>query len=161
MIIVLVGESASGKSTVENLIQERKPGIKKIVTYTTRPKRDGEQDGIDYHFVTDAEFEKMKRRGAFIESATYRGWNYGSAKRDFKRGGDIIVVLTPHGCRSVKKWASRHPFIKVVSVYFDVDRRSRLIKLLQRGDNIDEAYRRNLSDVGQFDGFADEADYII
>ena len=51
--------------------------------------------------------------------------------------------------------------INAVCFYINVPRRDRLIKILQRGDNIEEAYRRNLSDVGQFDGIADEVDYVI
>lgn len=161
MIFVLVGESASGKSTIEKLVQERESSFSKVVSYTTRPARDGEADGVDYHFISDREFEKMVKENAFIESAKYRGWNYGSARNDYSDGKNHIVVLTPHGCRSLKKWAENRPDVKVVSIYFDVDRRSRMIKILKRGDDIDEAYRRNISDVGQFDGFADEADYVI
>jgi len=161
MIVVLVGESASGKSTIEKLIKERDGSFTKIVSYTTRPMRDKEQNGIDYHFISDDEFTDMVSANAFIESAQYRGWNYGSAKKDYDDGNNHVVVLTPHGCRSLKRWAKTNPGTKVISIYFDVDRRSRMIKILRRGDDIDEAYRRNISDVGQFDGFADEADYVI
>ena len=51
--------------------------------------------------------------------------------------------------------------INVVSFYINVPRRDRLIKILQRGDNIEESYRRNLSDVGQFDGIEDEVDFVL
>ena len=161
MIVVLVGESASGKSTIEKLIKERDTSFTKIVSYTTRPMRDREQNGIDYHFISNDEFANMISDDAFIESAKYRGWNYGSAKKDYDDGNNHVVVLTPHGCRSLKRWANNNPGTKIISIYFDVDRRSRMIKILNRGDDIDEAYRRNISDVGQFDGFVDEADYVI
>lgn len=160
MIVVLVGESASGKSTIEKLIKERNQSFTKVVSYTTRPMRSGEVNGIDYHFISEDEFSEMLKANAFIESAQYRGWNYGSAKSDYNDGNNHIVVLTPHGCRSLKRWANKSG-VKVYSIYFDVDRRSRMVKILNRGDDIDEAYRRNISDVGQFDGFADEADYIV
>ena len=160
MILVLVGESASGKSTIEKIFHERNPTFNKVVSYTTRPARDGEREGVDYHFVTVETFEQMRKEGAFIETAQYRDWLYGSAKSDYIVEGNVIAVLTPHGCRSLKRWA-KEAGISVYSVYVKVDRRSRLIRNLYRGDNIEEAYRRSLSDVGQFDGFADEADYII
>ena len=51
--------------------------------------------------------------------------------------------------------------MKCTSIYLDVPRRDRLMKCLSRQDNIEEAYRRSLSDVGQFDGIADEVDYIL
>lgn len=68
-----------------------------------------------------------------------------------------MVVLTPHGLRQLKKNID----LKIISFYIKVPRRDRLIKILKRGDDIEEAYRRNLSDVGQFDGIEDEVDYVI
>lgn len=164
MIVVLVGESASGKSTIANLIQERDPSFSKIITYTTRPMRDGETDGVDYHFVSEEEFDRMERDGEFFESASYRGWRYGSASGDYADGKDHVVVLTPHGYRMLKRRRESSSWLhhtRIVSIYLDVDRRSRIIKLLERGDDIDEAYRRSLSDAGQFDGFEDETEYKI
>jgi guanylate kinase len=160
MIIVLVGESGCGKSTVENIFHERNPTFHKVISYTTRPKRQNEQDDVDYHFITIEEFDRLREEGAFIETAQYRDWKYGSAKDDYAQEGNCIAVLTPHGCRTLKRWAETQG-IEVVSIYINVDRRSRLIKNLNRGDNIEEAYRRSLSDVGQFDGFEDEADFTI
>lgn len=164
MIVVLVGESASGKSTIANLIQERDPSFSKIITYTTRPMRDGETDGVDYHFVSEEEFDRMERNGEFFESASYRGWRYGSVSADYNDGKDHVVVLTPHGYRRLKRRQQNSSWLhhtRVIGIYLDVDRRSRVIKLLERGDDIDEAYRRSLSDAGQFDGFEDETEYKI
>ena len=70
---------------------------------------------------------------------------------------DKVAVLTPHGLRQVSKIKD----INVISFYINVSRRNRLIKILQRGDDIEESYRRNLSDVGMFDGICDEVDYVI
>lgn len=153
-MIVIVGESASGKSTVAQQLVEHYD-FKQIITYTTRPPRKGEKDGIDYHFVTDEEFAKLKAEGFFAETAKYNEWSYGSAKKDYKM--DTVAVLTPRGLRSIIKNGTKNVF----SVYLNVPRRDRLIKCLERGDNIEEAYRRNLSDVGQFDGIKDEVDLIV
>lgn len=161
IIVVLVGESASGKSTIEKLIEERDSSFTKIISYTTRPPREGEKNNVDYHFVSIDDFLFMIKLNVFIENAQYRGWHYGTARDHYFDEKNHIVVLTPHGCRSLKKWAQGNPYIKVISIYFKVDRRSRMIKILKRGDDIDEAYRRNISDVGQFDGFEDEADYTL
>lgn len=136
-MIVLVGESASGKSSIEkNLVDNY--GYKKIVSYTTRQPRQGEVDGIDYHYISESQFIKLQKEGYFAEVGEYNGWHYGTAKNDCT--SDKVAVVTPHGLRQ---------------------RRDRLIKILQRGDNIEEAYRRSLSDVGQFDGISDEVDYIV
>jgi guanylate kinase len=153
-LIVLVGESASGKTSVQKYLKEHYE-YKDIVSYTTRQPRDGEVDGIDYHFITVEQFKSLKEQGFFAETAVYNDWNYGVAKEDCT--DDKVAVLTPHGLRQVSKLKD----IDVVSFYINVPRRDRLIKILQRGDNIEEAYRRSLSDVGQFDGVEDEVNFVI
>ena len=153
-MIVLVGESASGKSSIEkNLINNY--GYEKIVTYTTRQPRVNEVDGVDYHFIDMNEFCDLQEQGFFVEVAQYNGWCYGTAKEDCVNGK--VIVLTPHGLRQISKIQD----INLISFYINVPRRDRLIKILQRGDNIEEAYRRSLSDVGQFDGIEDEVDHIV
>lgn len=153
MIIVLVGESSSGKSTIEKELF--KLGRIKIISYTTRPQREGEVDGVDYHFISDYEFKRLQKVNFFAEAAEYRGWSYGSAKEDYIDGS--VVVLTPHGLRQVKRIEE----LKLYSIYINVPRRDRLIKILQRGDDLEESYRRNLTDVGIFDGIKDEVDKVI
>lgn len=153
-MIILLGESSSGKSSIEKLMVE-KYGYNKVVSYTTRQPRENEVDGVDYHFISVYEFNKLEAQGFFAETAKYNGWYYGTAKEDCT--DDKVAVLTPHGMRQIKKIDG----INVVSFYISVPRRDRLIKILQRGDDIEEAYRRNLSDVGQFDGIEDEVDYKI
>lgn len=153
-MIVLVGESASGKSSIERYLMDNYR-YKKIVSYTTRSPRLGEVDGIDYHFVSVEEFKRLKENGFFAETAVYNNWHYGTAKEDCT--DDKIAVLTPHGLRQISKVDG----IRAISFYINVPRRDRLIKILQRGDDIEEAYRRSLSDVGQFDGIEDEVNYVI
>ena len=153
-MVILVGESAAGKSSIERCLVENY-GFNKIVSYTTRPPRDGEVDGVDYHFISVEQFNQLKADGFFAETASYREWNYGVAKEDCT--DDKVAVLTPHGLRQVSKIDG----VNVTSFHINVPRRDRLIKLLQRGDNIEEAYRRSLSDVGQFDGIEDEVDFVI
>lgn len=153
-MIVLVGESASGKSSIEKYLVDNY-GYKKIVSYTTRQPRDGEVNGVDYHFIDRSQFRRLKLQGFFAETATYNDWYYGVAKKDCTN--DKVAVLTPHGLRQISKLND----INITSFYINVPRRDRLIKILQRGDNIEESYRRNVSDVGMFDGIEDEVDYVI
>lgn len=164
MIIALVGESGSGKTTLANYVSSKEcenANLKKVVTYTTRPKRDLEVDGVDYYFINDYQFKRMIVDD-FVEFNCYRGWKYGT-KINFDDGDDKVVILTPAGVRNLKVYLKNHPEIKekVLVVYLCVDRSSRLIKILERGDDIDEGYRRNLTEVGQFDSFDKECDYIL
>ena len=152
-MIVLVGESASGKSSIERELVAL--GFNKIVTYTTRPMRKEDINGKTYHFISEEQFNDMVEKNLFAEHASYNGWQYGTAKEDCT--DDKVVVLTPHGLRQLKKNID----LKIISFYIKVPRRDRLIKILERGDDIEEAYRRNLLDVGQFDGIEDEVDYVI
>ena len=157
MNVVLIGASASGKSTLQTMLIKREPCFKKVVTYTTRPPRDGEVNGVDYHYITNEEFDKLVNEGFFAEHNSYREWSYGTPKHELMNDNENhVIVLTPAGYRELKK-----NNIETLSILIDVDRRSRLINNLKRGDNIEEAYRRSLSDVGQFDGVANEVDYII
>lgn len=154
-MLVILGESASGKTSLQNILCET--GIfKKIVKYTTRPARIEEIEGEDYHFVDIKTFDKLINAGFFVKHDTYNGWKYGLAKKDFFTLQNTISVVTPSEFRFLKLI---HP--NLISIYLMVDRKSRMINLLNRGDSIDEAYRRNLSDLGQFDGVCNEVNYVI
>lgn len=159
-MIVLVGASGSGKTSVAKELEKR--GYSRVVTYTTRPMRNGEKDGVDYHFLSDEDFDTIK--DCFVEHSTYRGWEYGCgiSIRDIDNKNSV-VILTPCGMRKLKKSYPNSLIYpnKIFVVYLNVDRNARLVKILQRGDNVDEAYRRNLSDVGMFDGVENEADVCI
>lgn len=152
-MIVIVGESASGKSTIEKELCKR--GYKKVISYTTRKPRQGEVDGFDYHFITVEDFREKQKNGFFAETGEYNGWLYGSAVKDCTN--DKVAVLTPHGMRQLKK----NKKLDIFCVYIKTKRRTRLIRMLTRGDNIEEIKRRDASDIGQFDGIEDEVDNVI
>lgn len=153
-MLILVGESASGKSSIEKYLCEYFE-YNKLISYTTRSPRENEQNGVDYHFISEEKFNELKSQDFFAEVGCYNGWYYGSAAEDCTN--DKVAVLTPHGLRQLKKNTN----LNIFTVYINVPRRDRLIKILQRGDNIEEAIRRNISDVGQFDGIQDEVDFVV
>lgn len=153
-MIAIIGESGAGKSSVEKELESTFL-FNRIITYTTRPKRENEQNHIDYHFINDTTFSNMVTNNLFAETTVYRGWSYGTAKEDCK--DNSVIVIDPHGLRQLK----RNTDIDIVSFYIKVPRKDRIIKMLQRGDDIEECYRRSLSDVGLFTGIEDEVDYVI
>ena len=158
-VIILVGESASGKSSIEKeLIKSY--GLKKIVPYTTRPMREGEVDGVDYHIITVPEFGEKVARGEFAEYSQFNNWFYGTLGADY--AGNKVATLNPGAMRKVQKmFNSDITDVGIITIYINVPRRDRLIKILSRGDDIEEAYRRNVSDVGQFNEIECEVDYVI
>lgn len=154
-MICIVGEQGSGKSTLANELE--KFGYEKVVTYTSRPPREGEVDGEDYHFKSREFFES--KRDQFLEISEYRGWLYGCMTKDFHQNS--VVVLTPAGMRRLIDYeyeASFNEPLDVYTVYLMVSRRQRLIKLLSTREDIDEILRRDMTEIGQFDGIVNEVD---
>ena len=80
LLFVLSSPSGAGKSTIARMLMESDDGVAMSVSATTRPIRPGEQDGIDYHFVGDAEFDRMVAGGEFLEWAHVFGHRYGTLK---------------------------------------------------------------------------------
>lgn len=130
-------------------------GIKKICSYTTRPIRNGETDGIDYHFISEGEFKQKLEEGFFAEHTIYRDWFYGTAKEDCL--DDRVLVANPHGLRQIKKIKD----ITTYSFYVKTEGRIRLIRMLNRGDDIMECFRRYFSDMGVFQNVEEEVDMIL
>jgi guanylate kinase len=155
-MIILVGCSAAGKSSIEKELVAK--GYKNIVSYTSRPIREKETNHKDYHFITKEEFETKKKEGFFAENTIYNGWYYGIAKSDMK--GDAIVVVEPYGFRQIKKLSEKNKSI-LISFFIDCPERTRLKRMVDRGDNLMEVFRRIFSDQGVFQGICDEVTYII
>jgi guanylate kinase len=83
------------------------PGIVRSVTHTTRPRRPGEEDGRDYHFLSQAEFERRRQAGGFLEWATVHGYLYGTSRPDISRlcqqGLDVLLVIDYQGASSLRR----------------------------------------------------------
>lgn len=159
-IIVIVGESGSGKSTLEKELTD-KLNYKRIKSTTSRPIR-ATENGSEYNFISDEEFRQMLTDDKFVEHARYNGWYYGLPISELTNKS--IAVLTPHGLRQLRTYLRRYDLenkYSLTAIYLKVDRRSRLIKLMQTRDDIEECYRRNLSDIGMYTGIEDEVDLVL
>ena len=156
-MLVLVGKTCSGKSTVAKILEKR--GYNRIVTYTTRPKRAGEADGIDYHFITVEDFLKRRENGFFAETAEYDAsfghCYYGSAKADYTADKSVIV-LNPKGIKQVLSSG-----LKPTVIYLNAADTLLKERAIARGDKPEEISRRLLSDEKQFAGIEQYADYTI
>lgn len=106
-VIGICGKSAAGKDlTATRLVEEyKKIGIpaKKVISYTTRPPREGEVDGVDYHFVDLETFIEMQYDNKFIEHTEFRGWRYGTAINSFDDNCINICVLNPVGMTKLER----------------------------------------------------------
>jgi len=94
-MVILSGPSGVGKDTLLDRWIEANPLVRRVVTYTTRPPREGERDGIDYHFVTERRFQELVREGAFWEHKNVHGNLYASPKKDTEQmvAEGLIAVL--------------------------------------------------------------------
>lgn len=127
-MILLIGASASGKTEIAKLLQQ-KYGIKKVVTTTTRKMRVGEKQNVDYHFVGEEEFLRLEKEGAFVETAFYNGKHYGSSKKEISK--DKVLIVEPKG--SAAFIALHDP--SIVSFYLYSSESSRENRMRLRGDS--------------------------
>lgn len=168
MLIVIVGESGSGKSTIAKTLAERH-NVPEIVTYTTRNKRIGEKNGIDYHFVTNDIFQTMIDNNQFIEYEEYsQGRFYGTTKESIieaANNGVSCIVVTPGGMRNIEKIVDNN---KLLKVYLNVPLGERVQRYIKRCgvnkfnfDDMNEINARVNRDFGMFLGIEKEVDTVI
>lgn len=105
LLIVLSSPSGAGKTTISRLLLEADPDITMSVSATTRPMRPGETEGEDYHFVEDAEFDRLVAAGEFVEWAPVFGFRYGTPKAPVKAalrdGRDILFDIDWQGTQQL------------------------------------------------------------
>ena len=118
-MIVCVGASASGKTELaKNLYHHY--GYKKCVTTTTREKRIGEKDGIDYHFLSKEQFESLIKNEGFFEVTVYNQTYYGIQKKDVSKDG--IIIVDPNGANTLIDQLGKDVFVVYVKASEDIRR---------------------------------------
>lgn len=137
-LYILLGRSASGKTTVAEELIERNFG-EFLVSYTTREPREGEINGIDYHFVDNKEFEKTKMIASFSAG---KNWHYGVSRDSlFSDNNLFFPVISSSYALEVAKEAKALG-VEVTVIYLNIDREERIKRLLLRGDDKDSIKRR-------------------
>jgi guanylate kinase len=105
-VFVITGPSGVGKGTLIRSLLEREPRLRLSVSATTRAPRPGEEDGREYHFLTDEEFERRLQAGEFLEHATYAGNRYGTllSEVEDRRGSEgVVLEIEVQGARQVRE----------------------------------------------------------
>ena len=106
-MIVITGPSGVGKGTVIRLLRERLSGIRLSISATTRPPRPGEVDGVDYHFMSDSQFDRLVAEGAFVEHAQYAGHRYGTLRTELEGASQsrevIVLEIELQGARQIRE----------------------------------------------------------
>ena len=106
LLIVLSSPSGAGKSTISRMLLASDPEVEMSISATPRPKRPGERDDVDYHFVGDAEFDRLIAEGDFVEWAPVFGYRYGTPKAPvkaaLKAGRDILFDIDWQGTQQLQ-----------------------------------------------------------
>ena len=145
--IILVGPAASGKDYVCKYLKDK--GLRKSITYTTRPCRDKEEDDKDYHFIDDKQFNQMINENKFYEWDNFIGWFYGSSSEDFVNSQ--LFIKTPKGVSRLDSEDRKKCFIVYLDIPEDIIRE----RLNGRNDSNDSNERRIMSDKEDFKDFTD------
>lgn len=160
-ILILSAPSGAGKTSLARALLERRPETTLSVSHTTRPMRPGERDGVDYWFVTPAEFERMARAGEFIEHARVfdnrYGTSYAAVEGPMREGRTVILDIDWQGARSV-----RGRFADALSVFILPPSREELERRLRgRGQDPEDVIARRMREAEEQIGHYDEYDYVI
>ena len=148
-IFVLLGESGCGKDTIAREILNN--NLSRVVTTTTRQIRENESEGVDYYFISEDEFKLKIENDEFIEFNKFKTWYYGLTKQSLLSNShdNLLIILNPKGLYSLIDYGT-HNNIQVVPIYIYCNERLRLIRTLQRNDNVDEVLRRVYADREDF-----------
>lgn len=138
MFLILCGKSASGKDTIAKRLSRR--GFEPLISYTSRPMRDGEKEFVDYVFLTKQDFEQRIKEGRFIEYRSYKTlvngnedvWYYGTPKRDLidmlTAEKDFVIVLDLDGAKVFMDYYGRENCFCVSIEASDSTRTERAMK---------------------------------
>jgi len=145
--LIIVGKGGSGKDHLRKKLEDK--GFKYCVSHTTRPPREGEEDGKDYHFISlDTAIHGFIETKRFYEHVVFNDWIYGTSLEEFYSSN--LFIMTPSGLESMKREDRIESFV----VYLDIDESTRRERLSQRND-ADKLERRLNADYLDFKDFKD------
>lgn len=164
MLIVLTGKTASGKDTIKSALLKRFPNLNTIITTTSRSMRNGEQDGLDYHFLPRNEFERKIQEKDFAEYVEYGGNLYGTYKAELEQAlkQDTLWRIDPSRAGHVRELLEKlYPGQKAVVIYVTVPDGVVLQRLKNRGLSEEEIQKRMNDDKKIWEKYKDNYDFIV
>lgn len=173
-LITLTGTSACGKDSLLNKVLESNKNIKPIISVTTRPKREGETDGVEYKFITLEELTELYNDEELIEIREYNTkhgmWYYGITKDSIDVDSDdiYIVIVDVQGVIQLRQYLNslKSDNIKVESVFINCSGKERMFRSLTREQNLNdeqiaEICRRYLDDQANVGAYKEAFDIIL
>lgn len=156
-IFYFMGKSASGKDTIFKEIKKRMPELRTVVLYTTRPIREGEQEGVEYHFVDEEKLREFEKDGKVIELRAYHTvhgiWKYFTVDDGQFDGDENFIAIGT--LESYEKMVAYMGADSLVPIYIQVDDGERLLRAVERErkqkePKYEELCRRFLADAQDF-----------
>ena len=158
-LFVFTGPDGSGRKTIADMTGTTLE-LKKVISFTTRLRRQGEQEGQDYHFVAEDVFKKDDRNGAFVETAYMDGHYYGIKRTDIERllseHRFAYVIVNPESA----KWLKSAYGDTVVRLFLYADRQSLRKRQLERGDG-EAVVERRLSHYDEAMAYMHDCEYAF
>ncbi|HEU4656574.1 MAG TPA: guanylate kinase [Capillimicrobium sp.] len=160
-VFVITGPSGVGKGTLIRALLERVPELELSVSATTRRPRAGETQGVDYHFLSDAEFDRLVREGAFVEWAEYSGRKYGTLRSELEdrvnAGRPVVLEIELQGARQVRRTVP-----EAVQVFIAPPSPETLqLRLVGRGTDTPEEIQRRLDVAREELAAQDEFGHVV
>ncbi len=158
----MTGPSGVGKGTLIRTLRERVPGLELSISATTRRPRPGEQAGVDYHFLSQEEFDRRLEAGEFLEHAEYAGNRYGTLVSELTRARDagaraLVLEIEVQGARQV-----REALPAAVQVFIAPPSEEALrTRLVGRGADDPEQIERRLAVANDEIAARDEFEHVI
>lgn len=161
LLFIVSAPSGTGKTTLVERLVQIVPGLRLSRSYTSRPARPGECDGVDYNFVTRAEFDRMAAAGEFLEWADVFGHGYGTGAADTERllaaGQDVVLVIDVQGAHQVRVRGVEHTAIFVLPPSYQALE----ARLRGRSTDTEEQMQRRLATARAEVGRYVEYDYVV
>ena len=143
--LILVGKAASGKDHLRKRLMDK--GLNYGISHTTRPPREGEVNGQDYHFVTEEEFLNIIDQGDMVEYQQFIGWYYGMATWEWDKAD--IIILNAEALEQLSPEVRKECTV----IYLDIPLEVREQRMLERNDTDDNYKRRLQADEEQYKDF--------
>ncbi|MDP3973239.1 MAG: hypothetical protein Q8P92_00205 [Candidatus Daviesbacteria bacterium] len=171
MLIILTGKTASGKDTIKQRILHKFPDVKRVITTTSRAPREGEQQDIDYHFISREGFQKKIDAGDFIEYVEYGGNLYGTTKIELDKTLDenLLWKIDPSRAGEIRDFIRRSfpsdqasRLVKnILVIYITTSDEVILERLRRRNLSSNEIEKRMMDDLKIWHKYQRNYDYVI
>jgi guanylate kinase len=168
LLVLISAPSGGGKTTVCNQLLAAWPGMTRVITCTTRAPRQGEQDGVDYYFLSADSFRERVEAGHFLEHATVYGHSYGTLKSEvlakLRQGHDVLLNVDVQGAASIRERAVEEPELKraLVTVFLTPPSIAVLEqRLRKRGTDAEPVIQKRLSVARQELAHWKHFDYLL